>query len=308
MESVYCNQKPKIRPISNLKDADSGPSRIRTGDYRDVNVPNARELLQKLDNFNDVCLVDLRLKPRTATKHRRQIRKFLEWVGDSRIDKDSIRAYFKTIESPNRYEHALNAQRRFFRDYLNQEELIQGFRHPYRPFTPNIIPSKDEVRNLYKLLPTSKMKAYYLLIASSGLRKSEILSLNISDIDFDQRMIIPRTRSSSKHTWISFYNEEAELALREYLGERTEGKLFTWGAPQWLRDWKQVKSRAETWITSKKLRMWFCSEMSTLGLPDRYVDAFCGRTPKSVLARHYTDFNNNRLKEIYDKASLTILA
>ncbi|MBT8172314.1 hypothetical protein KJN74_05540 [Candidatus Bathyarchaeota archaeon] len=47
--------------------------------------------------------------------------------------------------------------------------------------------------------------------------------------------------------------------------------------------------------------------MGNLGVPDRYVDAFCGRTPKSVLARHYTDYNPERLKKIYEKANLKIL-
>jgi intergrase/recombinase len=42
--------------------------------------------------------------------------------------------------------------------------------------------------------------------------------------------------------------------------------------------------------------------MGRLGVPDRYVDAFCGRVPQSVLARHYTDFSPERLKEIYDQA------
>jgi hypothetical protein len=37
MESVYGKQEPRIRPVSNLEKADGGPSRIRTGDYRDVN-------------------------------------------------------------------------------------------------------------------------------------------------------------------------------------------------------------------------------------------------------------------------------
>jgi hypothetical protein len=40
---------------------------------------------------------------------------------------------------------------------------------------------------------------------------------------------------------------------------------------------------------------------------DRLVDAFCGRIPHSVLARHYTDFSPERLKEIYDRARLGIL-
>jgi intergrase/recombinase len=47
--------------------------------------------------------------------------------------------------------------------------------------------------------------------------------------------------------------------------------------------------------------------MGEMGVPDRYVDAFCGRTPKSVLARHYTDYSPGKLKEIYDKADLSVL-
>jgi len=37
------------------------------------------------------------------------------------------------------------------------------------------------------------------------------------------------------------------------------------------------------------------------------VDVFCGRVPRSVLARHYTDFSPKKLKEFYDKANLKVL-
>ena len=36
----------------------------------------------------------------------------------------------------------------------------------------------------------------------------------------------------------------------------------------------------------------------------RYVDGFYGRVPKSVLAKHHTDFSPEKLKEIYDGAGL----
>ena len=49
-------------------------------------------------------------------------------------------------------------------------------------------------------------------------------------------------------------------------------------------------------------------EMGQLGVPDRFIDAFCGRTPKSVLARHYSDYSPERLKLIYDKANLNVLS
>ncbi len=47
--------------------------------------------------------------------------------------------------------------------------------------------------------------------------------------------------------------------------------------------------------------------MGKLGVSDRYIDAFCGRTPKSVLARHYSDYSPEKLKQIYDKASIKVL-
>ena len=35
------------------------------------------------------------------------------------------------------------------------------------------------------------------------------------------------------------------------------------------------------------------------------VDAFCGRTQKSILIRHYPDLSPERLKKNYDKANLS---
>jgi len=56
-----------------------------------------------------------------------------------------------------------------------------------------------------------------------------------------------------------------------------------------------------------KGREWFYCQMGELGVPDRYIDALCGRAPKSILARHYTDYSPERLKRIYDKAGLEVL-
>jgi len=47
--------------------------------------------------------------------------------------------------------------------------------------------------------------------------------------------------------------------------------------------------------------------MMRLGVSETYVDAFCGRVPKSVLARHYTDFSVERLNEVYEKTGLNVL-
>jgi len=44
--------------------------------------------------------------------------------------------------------------------------------------------------------------------------------------------------------------------------------------------------------------------MSLAGVPDRYIDAFCGRVPSSVLVRHYTDYSPEVLREVYERANI----
>jgi intergrase/recombinase len=70
--------------------------------------------------------------------------------------------------------------------------------------------------------------------------------------------------------------------------------------------WKVAKEKTGLNITPQKLRQWFCSEMLRLGISETYVDAFCGRVPKSVLARHYTDFSPEKLREIYEEVHFHI--
>ena len=47
--------------------------------------------------------------------------------------------------------------------------------------------------------------------------------------------------------------------------------------------------------------------MVSKGISDSYVDAFCGRVPRSILAKHYLDYSPEKLKAIYDKADLKVL-
>jgi intergrase/recombinase len=55
------------------------------------------------------------------------------------------------------------------------------------------------------------------------------------------------------------------------------------------------------------LRAWFSPEMGELGTPDRFIDIFQGRAPRSVLAKHYTGKRLLRLKRIFDKANLKVI-
>ena len=62
-----------------------------------------------------------------------------------------------------------------------------------------------------------------------------------------------------------------------------------------------------TYISAHTLRSVSAREMNKAGVQDRYIDAFCGRVPQSILARHYRDYSPDVLKEIYDRVNIKIL-
>jgi len=49
--------------------------------------------------------------------------------------------------------------------------------------------------------------------------------------------------------------------------------------------------------------------MSLRGVPDCYIDAFCGRKDApECTGRHYSDFSPEVLKEIYENAGIRIFS
>jgi hypothetical protein len=106
-------------------------------------------------------------------------------------------------------------------------------------------------------------------------------------------MVIPKNHAGeTKRSWVAFFNEEAEHALKEDLATRKDDnpKLFRISPHSFIDVWKYASHESEVRVTPQILREWFCDEMGRKGVPDRYVDAFCGRAPGSVFAKRYSDF------------------
>ncbi len=89
--------------------------------------------------------------------------------------------------------------------------------------------------------------------------------------------------------------------------EQFEGNPFNVNRNMVAHTFAEVADKTGINISAQTLRSVFAREMSLKGVQDRYIDAFCGRTPQSVLARHYSDYSPEVLKEIYEKANIKIL-
>jgi len=271
---------------------------------------------EMLGRFRDFQLVDLRRSKRTAYEKVWWIKRVLKFLNKNpcEISRDDLRLFLKSLDGYSRshYKNALMALKVFFRDFLQKPELVSSFKFPHRVFKPKQIVTKEQIRVFYGALDTTKEKALFLLYATSGLRRQEILTLTPEDVDFEKRMITPSNHlGETKKSWVSFYNQEAEQVLNKYLSEKKKSRskrLFPMQRHEDVELWKTAKEKTGANITPQKLRQWFCQEMINQGTSETYVDAFCGRVPKSVLARHYTDFSSVKLLKIYENTRFQILS
>jgi len=270
-----------------------------------------------LEDFKNFLTVNRQLGERTVERHILELKRLFENAKFNPLNatKSDIRNYlmmFKEVPA-NSYANILKTLRIFYRDYLGRLEVVEGFKFPTRPFNAIAIPSKRKLQEFYRWLKEPMAKALFLIYVTTGLRRNEALNLRIGDIDFEKKNDHSKGDSSrTKRTWITFYNDEAEDALKEYLGSfeslNKQARLFPVTETYFRKRWIAFEKERKLKLSPQVLREWFACEMGRLGVPDRYIDAFCGRVPRSVLARHYTDFSPEELKEIYDKANLKVLS
>ena len=84
-------------------------------------------------------------------------------------------------------------------------------------------------------------------------------------------------------------------------------RLFIIGHARFLRIWNKVREKSGVYLKPKDLRDFFSQELGKALIPDRFIDIFQGRSPRNVLAKHYTPQGIRLLREIYDKAKLKVL-
>ena len=245
------------------------------------------------------CKINERLEKSVYSHYKWDVKRFL-LHSSGIVSPESLRSYLATYldKSPKSYNNQLDGLRAFIKRFLGRPEIIKDFKKAhYYNYCEVKLPTKKQLRIGFQALTDDRERAMFLFYATTGLRRSELLNLKKSDVDFESRSVKSKHNTRTKKAGVTFYNEECDKYLCKYLDSRKDEKekLFRIGYREFTRIWKKASGSAKCKITAQILRKWHSTELGELGVPDRFVDVFQGRAPRNVLAKYYTGKDLMRL-------------
>lgn len=228
----------------------------------DFTTSSKTELLSK---FKEFCRIDRNLSERTVSENNGypfQVRRFLESVGKhpSQVTAEDVRSFLSKFQDRSASTRAkiLKALKVFFRDFLKMPWVVESFKFPKLTYTPKSVPSKEDLQRFFNALDNLRDPTIFLMYATSGLRRNELLSLTVDEVGLENRLIIPKNahNGTTKNTWATCFNEEAQTYLKRYLANRqtTDNRLFPISEVTLRRTYKEVNKKTGLYITPQVLR------------------------------------------------------
>ncbi|MFP3234421.1 MAG: site-specific integrase [Sulfolobaceae archaeon] len=249
-------------------------------------------------------------------------------------------------ESKGRAEHTAKALKLFIKEVVKTKspriarELYESFKTPktkpsHKPYVPDITTVKQIFNNIKDL----GAKAFFLLLAETGLRVGEVLSIKLEQVDFEHRIIHIIKISETKRAYITFLHESTAKWIKEvYLPYREEfikkyesslRKLAEANPAQGINveEWKtklfpfrEANLRVEIKEAMKKvlgkefrlynMRAFFTSYMIKQKVPGTIVNLLQGRaSPQQfkIMEENYFVISEIELQEWYDKYAPKLL-
>jgi len=274
--------------------------------------------------------------PKTRVERLRYLRRALEDLGWE-LSAERLQEYIAELseESPSVAQHTAKALKLFIKHVLRDPNLYNAFKTPKVEYGLTAEPlTLEEVRAVARAIDWPPAKAYFALLAETGLRPGEVLNARVQDLDLNERMLkIMKANNTTKRSYIAFFSVKLRDYLREeYLPYRDEfievreasvRNLLKEGVAEWrnlLFPFKDSALRAAIYDAMDgalgrrfrlyDLRAFFASYMSLKGVPGQIIDLLQGRVPPreyEILVRHYLVVNIRELRDVYDRAGLTVI-
>lgn len=268
----------------------------------------------------------------TVSSYIRDLTQFVAWLDDSSlitVNERTASSYLKALKEKGKSKATVSrciATLKGFYAYLVMKEIIH--RSPMNSITaeraekklPNILTGK-EVELLLEQPKVSELKgcrdkAMLEVLYATGMRVSELLALNVLDVNIDAGAVRCRGNAGGKERIVPMYHA-AVMILSDYI-HKVRDQLVTDPDEQALfvnmngermsrqGFWKivkhyQIMAKIEKDITPHTLRHSFAAHLLENGADLKSIQEMLGHSDISS-TQVYVQVVNNRLRDVYDKA------
>lgn len=281
--------------------------------------------------FLDFLKDDKKLSDNTLQSYRRDIEQYEKYVSDNKINylkvtEETILEYMEYLREENKKESTISrslASIRSFYQYLIRVKKIK--KDPTMTIespkiskrTPNILTSKevelllDQPKDVD--LKGTRDKAMLEFAYATGMRVTEMISLDIDDVKLDEGYVVCRGRSKSRNIPLGSMSLKA---LKEYIDdarpylirdESEEALFVNVNGTRLTRQgfWKIVKyykeqAHIEKDITPHVLRHSFATHLLQNGADLKAIQTMLGHSDISS-TQVYMQFQDEGIKNIYKK-------
>ena len=287
---------------------------------------------KQVNLFLDFLKDDKKLSDNTLQSYRRDIEQYEKYVSDNKINylkvtEETILEYMEFLREENKKESTISrslASIRSFYQYLIRVKKIK--KDPTMTIespkinkrTPNILTSKevelllDQPKDVD--LKGTRDKAMLEFAYATGMRVTEMISLDIDDVKLDEGYVVCRGRSKSRNIPLGSMSLKA---LKEYIDdarpylirdESEEALFVNVNGTRLTRQgfWKIVKyykeqAHIEKDITPHVLRHSFATHLLQNGADLKAIQTMLGHSDISS-TQVYMQFQDPGIKNEYKKA------
>lgn len=266
----------------------------------------------------DFChwLKEQKKSPNTISTYKREVEKYQEWLQEKNRDithltKSDIQGYIIFLEQQQKslatIDKTMGAIRTFTK-FLEQPELIFGIK--IKPVEKNeyieTLSTHECTLLLNKVKKDGNLRniAIMYVLLHTGIRVSELCSLNWSNVDFIKNELIIKRNDEKRFIPLS---TDTRVHLHNYLRTQTsEEPLFI------TKSGDRVTERTVQYMLKKydvnpnKLRHTFCQRLVDSNVDLEIVSRFAGHKDINVTKRYVKpQLNKHKLEEVINNVFIT---
>jgi integrase/recombinase XerD len=254
--------------------------------------PLRKRMIESMEMRNFACKT-IRLYVDAVARFARYFGKSPDLLGTEEVRRYLLHLVHEKKLAWATYKQALAALRYLYRWVLHAPEIVQDIRGPRPERRLPVVLSFDEVQRFFAAIPSFKQRMILMAAYAAGLRISEVVQLEVTDID-SSRMVIRIRQGKRKKDRYTILSPVLLQMLRHYwVAARPARYLFpgraldrTMSVSVVQRACKnaQVKAGIDKTVTPHTLRHSFATHLLEAGTDLRVIQELLGHSSPRTTA------------------------